>query len=312
MAGASLVLFILFFSSSAFGSGAFPLDGAEDIVGMLDYYRVEEKESLLEVAKKFGLGYNEIVEANPGIDPWVPGAGVEVLIPAKWILPDVSEDAHEGQSPPEREGIVINLAEFRLYHFMDAKGGKFLRTYPLGLSREGFETPLGKYIVSQKLENPSWTPPDSIRKEKPELPRVVPPGPENPLGAYAMRLSGTTYLIHGTNRPYGVGRRVSGGCIRLYPDDIKALFGSVRPGTRVSIVYRTVKVGVREGIVHVEVHGDYLGIAGDPFAEAVELLRRRNLFEGVDMDVLRLELKEKRGFPVPVSKGPDVAGPKKK
>jgi L,D-transpeptidase ErfK/SrfK len=208
-----------------------------------------ERDTLLDIARKFDLGYNDIVNANPGIDPWLPGEGTRVLVPNRFILPDAP-----------RKGIVVNLAEMRLYYYPPAKKGqpRQVITHPIGVGREGWTTPLGKARITQKRKDPTWTPPESIRKEHLEkgevLPKVVPAGPDNPLGAYAMRLSMPGYLLHGTNRPYGVGLRVSHGCIRLFPEDIEHLFGIVPVNTPVEIIYQPYKAASHQGQLFIEAH----------------------------------------------------------
>ena len=189
------------------------------------------KDTLLDIARQFDLGYGDIVNANPDIDPWVPGDNQAVIVPTRFILPAVP-----------RQGIVINIPEMRLYYYPAKQAGQPQQvvTHPIGIGREGRDTPLGKLSIIQKRENPSWTPPESVRKEHAAdgdiLPAVVPPGPDNPLGTRAMRLSNPSYLIHGTHRPYGVGLRVSSGCIRLYPEDIESLFSKVPLSTPVNII----------------------------------------------------------------------------
>ncbi|MBE9554417.1 MAG: L,D-transpeptidase family protein, partial [Proteobacteria bacterium] len=180
------------------GRAAPGVEAHNDIIGGNGYYKVKEGETLLEIARLHDLGFIELVTANPGIDPWIPEAGRTVLLPSEHILPDAS-----------RQGIVINRPELRLYYFGDGTGP--VVTYPIGVGRQGRETPLGSTSVAAKRANPTWTPPPSIRAERPELPATVPPGPENPLGLFAMNLGWKNYVIHGTNKPYGIGRRVSSG-----------------------------------------------------------------------------------------------------
>jgi L,D-transpeptidase ErfK/SrfK len=287
-----LALLFLLFSvpmEEALAGGVYPYDRETGIVGFLLSYRVEGEETLHEVARRFNLGYNEITAANPEVNPWLPGEGNRVVVPTKWLLPNGI-----------RKGIVINLAEMRLYQYMRLNGRKRVKTYPIGIGVDGSNTPTGTYRITQKLENPAWYVPKSVRKEKPELPAVVPPGDENPLGTHAMRLSGTDYFIHGTNRAFGIGRRVSHGCIRLYPEDIPLLFESIRADTLVNIVYQPIKIGVREDTLYVEVHDDYLGLMGEPLGEAIKLLKKHRLLGRVDKEQLRRVVAEKKGIPVPL------------
>jgi L,D-transpeptidase ErfK/SrfK len=224
-------------------------DPATGVVGynMVVYSRAED--TLLDIGRQFDLGYRDITDANPEVDAWLPGDNTPVILPTRFILPDAP-----------REGIVINIAELRLYYFPKVGKGQPQQviTHPLGIGREGWATPLGKARITQKIKDPTWTPPASIRQEHLEkgdpLPRVVPAGPDNPLGAYAMRLSMPGYLLHGTDKPYGVGLRVSHGCIRLFPEDIEHMFGITPSNTAVNIVYQPDKAGVRNGQLYLEAH----------------------------------------------------------
>jgi L,D-transpeptidase ErfK/SrfK len=286
---------LLFLAGHAAAGGAYSLRGEEGVVGIVRHYRVKATESLHEVARLFDLGYNEITAANPGVDPWLPGEDSTVTIPSRWVLPDAPQ-----------EGVVINLAELRLYLYSDFRGTKLVRTYPIGVGKEGFDTPTGRFGILEKTEEPSWVVPESIRKDEPSLPEVVPPGPENPLGSHALRLSRPSYLIHGTNRPFGVGRRVSHGCIRLYPEDIGELYVAVGIGSVVDIVYQPIKVGAEAGEIYVEVHRDYLRRLRSPLAEALGLLRKKGLLEGTNLRLLKKVIAQKRGFPEVI--GREVTG----
>ncbi len=221
-----------------------PADG-EDLVGTLKHATTRYEDTFSDLARANDLGYNEMLAANPDVDPWLPGAGTRVVIPTRFILP-----------PGPREGIVINLAELRLYYY-PPDSGKVV-TYPLGIGREGWSTPEGRSRIRRKQKNPSWRPPKSIRAEAARegrpLPRVVPPGPDNPLGSHALYLDIPGYLIHGTNKPYGVGMRVSHGCIRLYPEDIRKLYAEVPVGTPVRIINQPYKAGWAGGRLYIEAH----------------------------------------------------------
>ena len=225
-----------------------PAEGS-DVVGALTVVTTRADETLLEVARRHGLGYEEIIAANPDVDTWLPGEGTKVTLPTRFVLP-----------PGARRGIVLNLAEYRLYYFPDTKPGDtpLVMTFPMSIGRMDWETPLGRTTVVSKVRNPSWYPPESIRAEHAAegdpLPRVVPPGPDNPLGDYAMRLGLPGYLIHGTNRPAGVGMRVTHGCIRMFPEDIGFFFGEVPMNTPVRIINEPVKVGWDGDDLVVEVH----------------------------------------------------------
>ncbi len=257
-------------------------------------HTIVENDSLVEMARRYDVGYNEISDANPGVDPFIPRVGTRVTIPGRWILPDV----------PRRRGIVVNIAERRLYFFPPHRN-HLVDTFPVGIGDEGWETPVGTYRIVEKLVHPSWYVPASIRRQKPELPKVVPPGPDNPLGDYALRLSIGTVLIHGTNRPFGIGRRVSHGCIHLYPEDIAALYRMVKCGTRVTIVRQRVKAVLVNGKVLVEIHGGEGRLLQQ---EAIQVLEKKGLLGRVDMGLLLAALKSASGMPVDVSKVAATAG----
>ena len=263
----------------------------QTVLGLARNYTIKGDESLIEIARRFDMGYNEIVAANPRLDPFIPGNGKVAKLSTAWILPDLRE----------YEGIVLNLSEMRLYYFFKKNKSNMVMTFPIGIGSEGKETPLGTFRIIEKIINPAWHVPPSIRKEKPELPAVVPAGPNNPLGAYAMRLSEGTVLIHGTNRPYAVGRKASHGCIRMYPEDIPRLFESVPNKTKVTIVRQPVKIGILHDRVYLEVHRDReLNI--NYFNEAVRLLVEKKLLQDIDKDKMIATLREKKGIPVDISK----------
>ena len=220
-----------------------------DVVGALTVIKARADDTLIEIARRHGLGYEDIVRANPDVDTWLPGEGTEVVLPTRFVLP-----------PGERRGLILNLAEYRLYYFPQPEPGKpaIVMTYPISIGRMDWETPLGRTSVISKVRNPAWYPPASVRAEHAAdgdpLPRIVPPGPDNPLGQYAMRLGLPGYLIHGTNRPAGVGMRVTHGCIRLFPEDIEFLFGQIDINTPVRIINEPVKIGWDGDELVVEVH----------------------------------------------------------
>lgn len=201
-----------------------------DYVGELIEYRTNYEDTFVHLARDYELGYVEMRSANPDVDPWLPGRDTKLILPTQHLLPNAP-----------RQGIVINLPEMRLYAYVN--GNKAPVTFPIGIGREGLGTPVGSTKVVRKKEGPSWRPTERMRKEKPELPVVVEPGPENPLGTHAIYLGWPTYAIHGTNRPFGIGRRVSSGCIRMYPRNIIALYDYIPVGTPVTVVDQPVKVG---------------------------------------------------------------------
>jgi L,D-transpeptidase ErfK/SrfK len=209
------------------------VDPSDSVIGTPFYVKARSEHTLLDIGRHHGLGVDEMKQANPDVDMWLPGAGTPILAPDRHVLPDAP-----------REGIVLNLAERRMYYF---RSPTEVETFSIGIGRDGWETPVGRYQIIEKTENPTWTPPASIRAEYAKrgeiLPAVVPAGPDNPLGAYRLRLSNPSYLIHGTNKPWGVGMPVSSGCTRMFPEDIEYLFGEVEVGTPVRIVDQPYKVG---------------------------------------------------------------------
>ena len=207
-----------------------PREG-DSVVGHLQGAVASQEDTLLDIGRRYNVGYEELKLANPGVDPWIPGAGTLIVIPSRFILPDTP-----------RTGIVLNLAELRLYYYPDPVDAPRRRviTHPISIGRVGWSTPLGTTSIVSKIVNPTWYPPASIRAEAEAdgepLPRVVPPGPDNPLGTHALALAKKGYLIHGTNKPFGLGMRVSHGCVRMFPEDIISLYESVPVGTPVHVV----------------------------------------------------------------------------
>jgi len=209
------------------------------------------EDTLYDLARTYSLGSEELIRVNPGVDPWLPGAGKQITIPDRHILP-----------PGSREGIVVNLPEHRLYYYPKPVRGKPVQviTYPVSIGKMDWHTPIGLTHVIAKIKNPIWYPPESVRKEHAAagdpLPPFVPPGPDNPLGAFAMRLAAGngTYLIHGTNNPIAVGLAVTHGCIRMYPDDVAALFPMIPVGTPVRLINEPVKVAWVDGELLLEAH----------------------------------------------------------
>jgi len=260
----------------------------QDVGGIIEVYTIKEGDSLIELARRYDIGYNEIAAVNRGIDKFVPGVGITAIIPREWILPDVEN----------RMGIVINLAEMRLYYF-HPHTKELVETFPVGIGDEGWDTPTGTYRIIEKIANPAWHVPASIRAQKPDLPDIVPPGPDNPLGTHALRLSIGTILIHGTYRPYGIGRRVSHGCIHLYPEDIAQLFKKAIIGTKVVIVRQRVKAAIVDDRVLVEIHAD----GGDGLEhEAVNLLKKKGLLSRIDRGKLKTALLDTLGIPIDITR----------
>ncbi len=258
-------------------------------VGKRQACRAGNDDSLLEIARRYDVGVDASAAANPGVDPYVPGPGRVIAVPSQWILPDA----------PEREGIVVNIAEMRLYLF-GRPGSRTVATFPIGIGDEGRETPVGTFSIVGKIKDPAWHVPDSIRREKPYLPAVVPPGPDNPMGSRALRLSNPAILIHGTDRPWGIGTRNSHGCIRLYEEDIAWLFEKAGRGMRVTIVSQPVKAAVWGEHVFLQVHG--YGKRRALQGEALRVLGAKGLSARVDPAKVRRAARARSGLIVDVSK----------
>jgi L,D-transpeptidase ErfK/SrfK len=216
----------------------FEISPDDSVVGELQMTKVEGEDTFSDIARRFNLGYEELVHANPGIDPWLPGEGREIVLPTQYVLPNAP-----------REGLVINLPQLRVFYYPKVREGEPQQviTHPIGIGKVGWSTPEGSTKVISKTKDPTWFPPASVRKEHREagdpLPAKVPPGPDNPLGAYMMTLGWPSYLIHGTNKAYGVGMRSSHGCIRFYPEDIAQLYGDIPIGTKVTVVNQPLVLG---------------------------------------------------------------------
>ncbi len=238
----------------------------QDVLGTPAIYLSRYSDTLLDIARSYDLGYVEIRAANPGVDPWLPGEGTMIVLPTQHVLPNAP-----------RRGIVINLPELRLYYF--PPGGEPL-SFPIGIGGEAKETPVGRTQIDRKRVHPTWIPTESIHIENPDLPLSIGPGPDNPMGDYALYLGWQSYAIHGTNKPYSIGRRGSHGCIRLYPDDIEKLYQMVDVGTPVTVVNQQAKVGWLNGELFLEVH------ATQADADALETEGEPRSANGVDADDL--------------------------
>jgi L,D-transpeptidase ErfK/SrfK len=280
------VLFACPIPTSSFAAGN-QRQGA--IKGRQTTYLIKADDSFPEIARRYDIGFGAITAANPGVDPFVPEPGRRIVLPTEWILPDA----------PIRKGIVINIAEMRLFVFSH-NGSQPVATFPIGIGDQGNETPVGRFTVIEKIRNPAWYVPESIRKEEPDLPAVVPPGPDNPMGSHALRLSNPTVLIHGTNRPWGIGTRNSHGCIRLYQEDIALLFGMVGRGTPVAIVNQPVKAAAIGDRIYLEVHDD--GDGRDLYSECMKVLKSKNLTSRVDLEKIRKASRERKGLLVDITR----------
>jgi L,D-transpeptidase ErfK/SrfK len=269
------------------------------IVGRLQRHRVRPPETLLDVARDAGLGFGALHDANPGVDEWVPPPDAEVVVPSRWIIPR-----------SRYRGLIVNIPEMRLYMFpADARPGERvpMLTWPVGIGVEEAPSPVGFFTVRSKDANPTWIVPASILRtmEKPE--RVVRPGPDNPLGAYRIRLSRGLYSIHGTNDPWSIGRLTTHGCIRLYPEDIGVLYALVDRGAPGELVYQPVKIGEDAGRIYVEVHDDVYGRIRDLERHAFAEVAKAGLATRVDGELLRTAVRQKSGIPVDVTRSPERA-----
>lgn len=286
----------------------FTVEPGSDVVGRLQVTLAGEEDTLPDIARRFNVGYEEILRANPGVDPWLPGEGTEIVLPTRFVLPEAP-----------REGVVINLPAMRLFHYLPRKSKDApleVVTHPIGIGKVGWNTPEGRTRITQKTRDPTWTPPLSVRREHEKngdpLPARVPPGPDNPLGRHAMRLGWPSYLIHGTNKPYGVGMRASAGCIRLYPEDIAEVFERVAVGTAVNIVNQPYLLGWDAGELHVQAYGAMEDDKRD-WSQGARALRRQGLRSksalwqriaaadaAIDWERAQAVSQEPRGLVVPV------------
>jgi len=275
-------------------------DNGDTLLGSNQTIQAVYEDTLSDLARRFGLGFEEMVRVNPGVDPWLPGAGTKILVPGERILP-----------PGPRVGIVVNLPEHRLYYFPKrAKGQKaIVITFPVSVGKMDWRTPMGTTKIVQKIKDPPWYPPESVRAEHlanhDPLPAVVPPGPDNPLGAFAMRLGipGGSYLIHGTNNPLAVGMAVTHGCLRLYPEDIQSLFAVVPVGTPVTLINEPIKIAWVDGRLYAEIHPPVNSEGQSYEPDANEFAHQLDTVLGsttaaINWDVALAELKAARGMPV--------------
>ena len=281
----------------------------QDVIGTLQVTKSTKEDTLSDIARRFNVGYEEIVRANPKVDPWIPGEGTEIIVPSQFILPNAP-----------REGIVINVPQMRLFYFPPVKKGEaqVVYTHPIGIGRVGWATPQGTTKIVRGTKDPTWRPTASIIKEHKEergedLPRVVGPGPDNPLGRYAFYLAWPSYMIHGTNKPAGVGLRSSHGCIRLYPEDIEELYSMVKIGTKVTVVNEPFVFGFQNDKLYLQAF-DVLEddtrdwqkaqkrlVSKSIGADIQKELKKRN--EQVSWDLVATVGHDPRGIPLVISEG---------
>lgn len=284
-----------------------------DIFGQIRITHASREETLLDIARQYDIGQIEILLANPDVDRWLPKDGAKVLLPSRYIIPQA-----------DRKGLVLNLPEMRVYYFPEFKKGEkpVVTTHPVGIGRMDWVTPLGISKIVEKKKDPTWTPPkslqlDRIAKGEQPYPNIVPPGPTNPLGRHAMRLSigGGSYLIHGTIKPFGVGMRVSAGCVRMYPEDIEALFDNIPLGTQVQIVNQPIKLGWLLDSLYIELHPpleedeeQYANYKLMVIAAINDFLALRNSKKNIaadfeiDEEALKKAVMERNGMPVVISR----------
>lgn len=285
----------------------FTLSPGQTAVGEVKHYVIQKGDLLPDLSRRFDLGYTALAAANPGVSAWAPTAGSELTIPSLYVLPDA----------PHR-GLVINLAQYRLYYF--APKSDRVVSYPIGIGVIGKDTPLGTTSVARKTANPTWRPPPSIHAERPDLPGAIPPGPENPLGAFAFYLGWPKFLIHGTNKPDGIGRNVSHGCIHLYPEDIARLFPNVPLGTPVRVVNQPATAGWEGDALYVAVYPTRAQaeaidtehpIPPDPARGVAKIVRAAagEHVDAIDWSAVDRAAKERSGVPVLVARRSRFAPP---
>jgi L,D-transpeptidase ErfK/SrfK len=284
-------------------SDQFDLPLHSNMVGQIQVVRADFEDTLFKIARYFDLGIDEMTAANPDVDRWLPGLGTPIVLPTRFVLP---------QAP--QNGLVLNIGNKRLFYYPEPQPNVThqVATHPIGIGRVGWETPTGSTKVISKITNPNWYVPPTVREEHAAkgdpLPAVVPPGPDNPLGDYALRLGMSSYLIHGTNKPAGVGMRISHGCVRLYPEDIKLLFNRVPIGVPVTIVNQPYLVGWSDGNIFLEAHKPLEDDNRELMVKLemhVKYAARKNGIsdKAVDWNKVAHVIKDARGFPIPILKG---------
>jgi L,D-transpeptidase ErfK/SrfK len=309
-----VITLLLAFTFTGFAqANTFILPPADvDIVGQISTVTASRDNTLLDIAREYDIGQNEILHANPDVDRWLPANNSDVTLPDRYILPGAM-----------RTGLVINLPEMRLYYYPKPKTGErpVVITHPVSVGRMDWETPLGKTRIISKKEDPAWRPPQSLKDEAiaagdEPLPDIVEPGPDNPLGRYAMRLGIPGYLIHSTNKPYGVGMRVTHGCLRMYPEDIERLFEQIPVNTPVQLVNQPIKIGWLAGSLFLELHPpleedqekyqDYMQSVLNAISDFLADEQNNGGVDSIDLSLsgsaLRQAVVEKNGIPVLISR----------
>jgi len=297
-------LLLIITNTAVANSFPYPENITDTLIGQhpeqFKYTLARHEDTLLDIAREFDIGQNEILLVNPGVDRWMPGEKTKVRIPNSRLLPDTPH-----------KGLVLNLPEYRLYFYPKATkdNSKEVITHPISIGRVDWDTPLGKTRIIAKNRNPVWVPPKSIKEEHAAegdiLPDVFPAGPDNPLGLFAIRLAVPGYLIHSTNKPYGVGMRVSHGCIRMYPEDIEKLFPQVNRGTAVYIVNQAIKMGWSGNKLYIEAYPELEGKEtsyGEQLNVALDLIEQANnqQMPVINARVLKKALQERNGIPVAI------------
>jgi L,D-transpeptidase ErfK/SrfK len=276
-----------------------PTNGS-NIVGRIQVVSADDRNTLLDIARHYELGYEEIIHANPGVSIWLPGEGTRIIVPTEFILP-----------PQPWEGIVVNIPQRRLYYFPRHKGKEraTVETFPIGIARPGWATPLGSTRIISKSKDPSWFVPKSIQEEhrlqgEANFPDYFPPGPNNPMGMLAMQTGFPGIFIHGTNRPWGVGMQVSHGCIHLYPEDAATLFPELPIGTPVRFINQPVLVGERDNVIYLSVSDPIDEYPGNQGSLVVQAMDELMLYDApIDWHRVELAAEARRIIPLPVSVG---------
>lgn len=275
----------------------------QSYIGDTIEYKASYEDTFVHLARDYNLGFTELRAANPHVDPWLPGEGTSLILPTRHLLPDSS-----------REGIVINLPEMRLYAFLE--GHDTPVTFPLGVGREGLETPTGSTKIIRKTVGPIWHPTPRMRKENPDLPASIPPGPENPLGSHALYFDWPEYAIHGTNRPFGIGRRISSGCIRMYPEDIRQFYEIIPVGTKVTVINQPIKAAWIDDKLYIEAHADMAqaiemeenGYVSEtkPTDEEINYIKKvaGEAEDRIDWDKVNKIFAQRRGYPLQIAERP--------